>query len=452
MPKRRNKYEIYAELLDTVARKNHCRLTRASYSANLPVDRAKAMLSFLALRGFIKESSVAGSTEYIITKRGLEYLDTFRNMRKLFAALDEKHGPPVTKAAEESQRVSKIKANLLPVEGDVQVNEEVKLNLEVANVGETNVILKGVERIVPRDFEVTVKPGNFNLSNDSLITEGFALNPGTTEEISLRLRPRNEGTFLIEPKVTYLDESGEESSFELVPMTLKVVEADLPYRLATGYKDLDNLLLGGIPEKYAVILTSPPCDERDLLIMNFIQEGIRRGETTIYLAIDANILKTLSNRADQDFYTFICNPQASIIAENRSDVFKLKGVENLTDISIALTSTFRRLNKKPEKLRRACIGILSDILLEHGAVRTRKWLTGLLSELKSEGFTSFVLLNPQMHSAEEVQAVMDPFEGEIEVYSKQTEDGSQRLLRIRRMFNQRYLENEMLLKKEKLRV
>lgn len=69
-------------------RKGSCPLTRASYGANLPVDRAKKFLSFLASRGFVKEI-VDDSRRYRITKRGLEYLETFRKMRKLFAALAE---------------------------------------------------------------------------------------------------------------------------------------------------------------------------------------------------------------------------------------------------------------------------------------------------------------------------------------------------------------------------
>jgi len=90
LAKRRTRYEIYADLLDIVARKGYCRLTRASYGANLPVDRAKKSLSFLASRGFVKEESLDNSKIYKITKRGLEYLEAFKQMRKLFAALDEK--------------------------------------------------------------------------------------------------------------------------------------------------------------------------------------------------------------------------------------------------------------------------------------------------------------------------------------------------------------------------
>jgi predicted transcriptional regulator len=86
---RRTKYEIYSDLLRTIAKRNRCTLTRASYGANLPVDRAKRALKFLASKGFAKEENMGDYTVYKITKRGLEYLETFKQMRKLFAALEE---------------------------------------------------------------------------------------------------------------------------------------------------------------------------------------------------------------------------------------------------------------------------------------------------------------------------------------------------------------------------
>ena len=81
---------------------------------------------------------------------------------------------------------------------------------------------------------------------------------------------------------------------------------------------------------------------------------------------------------------------------------------------------------------RICIEILSDTLLQHRAVQTRKWLIGLTAELKSRGFTTLAIINPHMHPAEEVQAVLDLFDGEIEVY----EDQNQKFLRIKKMYEQ----------------
>jgi hypothetical protein len=61
--------------------------------------------------------------------------------------------------------------------------------------------------------------------------------------------------------------------------------------------------------------------------------------------------------------------------QNLPNVVKLKGTENLTEIDIALTKAFRTLNPSAAAPRRACVEIVSDVLLQHHAVITRKWLS-----------------------------------------------------------------------------
>jgi hypothetical protein len=189
-----------------------------------------------------------------------------------------------------------------------------------------------------------------------------------------------------------------------------------------------------------------------LLTARFVAEGVEQEELTFYITIDANILKHHIGRIQPNLHVFIFNPQADSLVADHPNVSKLKSIDNLTDITITLTSALRRMNKRPQTPRRAYVEILSDVLLQHGAGRTRKWMTGILATLKSGGFTSLMMVNPQMHTTEEVQAVLDPFEGEIDIYEKETKETAQKVLRIRRMLNQRYLENEMPLVKEELRV
>jgi KaiC/GvpD/RAD55 family RecA-like ATPase len=221
-------------------------------------------------------------------------------------------------------------------------------------------------------------------------------------------------------------------------------------RIDTGYGDLDKLLFGGIPENYAVILTSPSCDERDLLIKKFLETGAKKGEVTFYVTIDPGEIRSPAEEFQSNFYLFICNPQADKIIKSLPNIFKIKGVENLTEISIALTKAFRRLDTSITGPKRACIEIISDVLLQHHAVQTRRWLTDLIPELKSRGFTILAVMNPQMHPSEEVHAILDLFEGEINIYEKETEKGLEKFLKINKMLNQRYLENELPLKKEKM--
>jgi predicted transcriptional regulator/KaiC/GvpD/RAD55 family RecA-like ATPase len=444
LPKRRTRYEIYADLLDLVSRKGVSRVTRASYGANLPVDRAKEALGFLASRGFLKESTLDDSVVYRITSRGREYLETFRHMRKLFAALDQE-------SREVAELMPQLEAALSTSKKDVTVNENFSLAIKLTNNGSTPITLTRIEGITLEDLKIADKPQQFVLKEGYLDTGRMVLDSKKSAEVILVVRPRREGSLSIKPRVVYVSQTGRE--FFLEPEHAIVnVAAEATRRVSSGFDDLDKLLLGGIPETYSVILTSPPCDERDLLTARFVVEGVEREELTFYITVDANILKHHIGRIQPNLHVFIFNPQADSLIADHPNVSKLKGIDNLTDITITLTSALRRMNKLPQTPRRAYVEILSDVLLQHGAVRTRKWMTGILATLKSGGFTSLMMVNPQMHSAEDVQAVLDPFEGEIDIYEKETKGTAQKVLRIRRMLNQRYLENEMHLVKENLRV
>ena len=280
---------------------------------------------------------------------------------------------------------------------------------------------------------------------------GKRLNPLMTEKLKLTIRSFDKGTSAIKPKMIYADTTGHQMSCEPEPITIKVSETILPGRISTGCKDLDMILLGGIPKNYAVMLTSPSWDEKDLLIRSFLEAGLKKRQITFYFTIEATAVETLAKDFQSNFCLFVCNPHADRIIKNSPNVFKLKGVENLTDISIALNKAFRRLDTSISSPRRACIEIISDVLLQHHAVQTRRWLTDIITGLKSNEFTTLGVMNPQMHSPQEVQSILDLFEGEINIYEKSTEKGLGKFLKIKKMYNQRYLESELPLKKERLR-
>jgi hypothetical protein len=130
-------------------------------------------------------------------------------------------------------------------------------------------------------------------------------------------------------------------------------------------------------------------------------------------------------------------------------VLPLKGIENLTEIDIALTKAFRLLDPTAVSSRRFCIDVISDVLLQHRALTTRKWLNGLLSNLKSKGFTTMAVINPKMHPSEDLQAILSLFDGEIEISEKETSQGIKQTLRVRRLVNQKFLDKEMVLEREK---
>jgi TolB-like protein/KaiC/GvpD/RAD55 family RecA-like ATPase len=222
--------------------------------------------------------------------------------------------------------------------------------------------------------------------------------------------------------------------------------------VSTGYANLDKSLYGGLPSNCAVVLTSPSFGERDLLVGNFLETGAKNGEITFYVTIDPRVMKSLAEEFPSNFYLFVCNPEADTIVKEASNVFKLKGVENLTDISIALASTIRKLEPSLKGPRRMCIDLVSDVLLQHHAVQTRRWLIALIAELKSTGFTTLATIDPQMHPSEELYAILGLFDGEISLFEKETGRGFEKFLKIKKMSSHEYQEEELSLKREDLNI
>jgi len=225
----------------------------------------------------------------------------------------------------------------------------------------------------------------------------------------------------------------------------EVSKPKLMDHVSTGHANLDKLLYGGIPPNYAIVLTSPSCDERDMLVKSFLETGTKKGEVAFYVTINPGLAKTLAEEFQSNFHPFVCNPEADAIIRSLPNVFTLKGVENLTDISIALTSAIRKLDPSLKGPRRICIDLVSDVLLYHHAVETRRWLTALMTKLKSEGFTTLAVMDPEMHSSQDARAILDLFDGEINIHEIETEKGLGKYLKIKKMSNQKYLENELLL-------
>ena len=329
---------------------------------------------------------------------------------------------------------------------EVLAGETFTLELEIANFGQVPATLDGIEEILPcGGMELVSPPEGCDLDCCYLDLHGKAINPSTSERMYLQVRALEKGIYAIAPRIVYTNGKGAPKTISLTPITVEVKEVVLADRVSSGFKDLDILLLGGIPQRYAVVLMSIACDETRLLINRFVEKGVKDGEVTVLLAVEGARWEKLAAE-HPNFTLFLCNPQAGIAAKPLPNVVKIRGVENLTDISIPIVSALRRFEASNSTPRRICIEILSDILLEHGAVRTRKWLIGLASELKSKGFTILAVINPQMHSPEEVQAVTDLFDGEMRIYEK----AEQKLMQIRRMYEQEYIGEEMPLRKERL--
>ena len=227
-------------------------------------------------------------------------------------------------------------------------------------------------------------------------------------------------------------------------------------KIAFGFKELDDSLYGGIPGNSIVLITSPACEEKDLILTRFMETGLDDSGIIVYVSSD---LKTGQNKLEStEFYQVVCNSQAEVRrtsgdGANTQNCVKISGVERLNELSLALTNLLNTISKNEdykEKPRRLVIDILSDMLLSNQSVNTRKWLRETFTKFKIENFTILAVLNPFMHSKEETQALLDLFDGQIDIYEKEAQGLSRMFMRVKRMSNSRFGSKETVLIRDTL--
>ena len=349
---------------------------------------------------------------------------------------------------------------VLTVPRDVGVNEDLTIRLDMINTSKAPGKLVRIEGLDNAEWKIKLADGA-TLKNDCIELNEKQIAPFSIEKITFTLQTSQLGIFTLCPQVTYIDSAGEKQTCkpEAVRITSHpVLKAQiggqsvsvtvLPRRVPTGFRQLDVLLYGGIPENYAVILTSPPTDEKSHLVKKFLETGAKNGDQTLSISTRLNEAKDLAEQYPSTLSFFVCNPQADTAVKDSPNIYKFKGVENLTEIDISLTKYLRTI--MPTTAKRASIEVVSDVLLQHHMVATRRWLTNLIATLKSKGFTTLAVLNPHMHPQEEVQAVLGLFDGEIRITEKDTTKGIEKVLQVRRLSNQKHLENELTLTQERL--
>jgi len=219
--------------------------------------------------------------------------------------------------------------------------------------------------------------------------------------------------------------------------------------LSTGYPDLDGLLGGGIPQRYGVVVVSPAYDERDFLLRKTISTALSTSTPVFYLSSDMERTEDYLRSYGKDFYAF--SPQADKIEYQGGNLYKIPGVENLSElnISFSLTKPMVESQGKKDISKIVILDILSDILLRHKGLITRKWLSDFIAKRKNEGFTTIATLNPLV-AKEEVQTVVDLFDGVIEIYERELSARPRRFLIVKKLYAKKYSENELLLDRDKL--
>jgi len=107
---------------------------------------------------------------------------------------------------------------------EAKVGEDIDLEIELVNAGKAPALLIKVEEIVPEEFKIKRAPEMYKFEDRYLNMKGKRLDPLKTEEVKIVVKPMSKGTFLMKPRVLYIDENGKYKSHEPEHVTITIKE------------------------------------------------------------------------------------------------------------------------------------------------------------------------------------------------------------------------------------
>ena len=117
-----------------------------------------------------------------------------------------------------------IVGNLSLSQNEFDVGSNMVLELEIANVGKTPATLIKLEDITTKGLEVDRDKSQLHLADNYLDMKGKRLEYLKTHEVKIPLRGTRKGTYLLRPRVLFVDEKGTYRSCEFTPATVTVRE------------------------------------------------------------------------------------------------------------------------------------------------------------------------------------------------------------------------------------
>lgn len=211
------------------------------------------------------------------------------------------------------------------------------------------------------------------------------------------------------------------------------------------FTSLNGLVTTGIPQKYTLLLGSPACDERNLIVEQFIESGAEKKVPSFLVTSDVSFALAAAQKFGDLLTVLAANPRAT--ASEKNVIPLTTGVQNLTSLNIELVKLVKDRTGSGAKI---VLDVVSDVMLAQKMLTTRKWISDLVPRFGNWGFTVLGVFNPSLHSTEEVQGLIELFNGYVQIYEKDFQGKTRRVITVRKMADLQYNEAELLVDKEKL--
>ncbi len=181
-------------------------------------------------------------------------------------------------------------------------------------------------------------------------------------------------------------------------------------RFSSGTNDIDRILKGGLPKSQAILLKTPSCDEKDMILFNIMKKNI---ENQGCVFVGERLRPYLEKFLDKDRFFMVMSGQSSSKGENIINCDM-----GPTSINLAIARVLMKLKEKEKIL---ILNILSQLLLQDDSGNVSQFLNSLISKARKKNISIIAILNPQMHEMEDVAQLDDIFDSHLEIISREIE-------------------------------
>jgi KaiC/GvpD/RAD55 family RecA-like ATPase len=188
-------------------------------------------------------------------------------------------------------------------------------------------------------------------------------------------------------------------------------------RLPLGVPDMDQSMLGGIPEGSLCLVLGPPGAGKSILSKRFLYTGVEQKKDAFLVATgesEERALETMQlfnwNKGVEKHLHFLdCYSWKS----GKSKSKYAASLTSLTDVSVGITSVIDDAGVQPEDDSRIVIDSFTDVINYGGADRALRLLDSVHTKLQTRGVTGLVLLEEGVHDEKTVKSVEYATDGTI---------------------------------------